>query len=179
MPAKHHRNILKVILTLIILGGVTGVAAGASSPQNSLPIQVNSNAATVNLQQGVAVYSGNVTAVQGTRKLAGDALTVTRGSDGNLKSMMAQGSPAKTQEKPSPTAKVAYGEADRIYYLPGENLVKYVNHANFTQGGNVFSGDLITYNTVTQVISSPKVPGSGNGTTTIIFPAYDKGSEGS
>ena len=67
---------------------------------------------------------------------------------------------------------MAYGQAQTIYYFPEQGLVKYVNDAKFTQGGNVFSGDLITYNTKTEVVSSPKTK-KGSGTTTIILPAYD------
>lgn len=149
-------------------------AAVSTDPSNNLPITVTSQSATANMQQGLVVYSGNVLAVQGTRKLQGDTLTIQRGNNGQIQSFVVQGNPAKTQEQPSPTSQIAYGQAAQIYYFPAQNLVRYVKNARFTQGGNVFSGDVITYNTLTQVVSSPKVPG-GTGTTTIILPAYIEG----
>lgn len=147
--------------------------SAAPSNPNTLPITVTSNAATVNLDQGQAIYSGNVMAVQCNRKLSGDALTIQRGNNGKIESFQAQGNPAKTQDLPSPNGYMAYGEAKNIYYYPEQGIVKYVNGAKFTQGGNVFTGDLITYDTKTQVISSPKTK-SGTGTTTIIIPAYNQ-----
>ncbi len=169
----------KSVLWSVILGlfGSLAWAATAVNP-NTLPVTVTSNSATVNLQQGTAVYNGNVQAIQGTRKLQGNTLTIKRGDNGKIQSFLAEGNPAKTQEQPNPTSQVAYGQAQNIYYFPEQGLVKYVDKAQFTQGGNVFSGDVITYNTVTQVVSSPKVAG-GSGVTTIILPAYDQGNQGS
>ncbi len=169
-----------------ILAGIQGclwslmvfAVPSSSANSNNLPISVTSQSATANLQQGTVIYSGSVQAVQGTRKLEGDTLTIQRGPDGNIQSFKAEGNPAKTQEQPSAGGQMAYGQAETIYFLPQQNLVKYLNHAKFTQGGNVFSGDVITYNTVTQVVSSPKVQG-GTGVTTIILPAYTQGKSNS
>lgn len=143
--------------------------ADTAPNSNTLPITVTSNSATVDLEQGKAIYNGNVMATQGNRKLTGNSLTIQRANNGKIESFMAQGSPAKTQDLPNANSQMAYGEAKNIYYYPQQGLVKYVNNAKFTQGGNVFTGDLITYNTQTQVISSPQTK-AGNGTTTIIIP---------
>lgn len=167
---------VKKIVCLILCWSwsILAVAAVSTDPSNNLPITVTSNAWTGNMQQGTMVYSGNVLAVQGTRRLQGDTLTIQRGSNGQIQSFLLQGNPAKTQEQPSPSSQIAYGQAAQIYYFPAQNLIRYVKNARFTQGGNVFSGDVITYKTLTQVASSPKVPG-GTGTTTIILPAYTQG----
>lgn len=166
-----------VKFTLCLLSLSCAFAAAPTANQNSLPITVTSDTATVDLNAGTAVYNGNVIANQGTRKLTGNALTITRGNNGNIQSFMAQGNPATTQEKPSADATIATGQAKTIYYLPEQNLVKYVNQAKFTQGGNVFTGDLITYNTATQIVSAPKTK-SGTGTTTIIIPPYSQNKAG-
>lgn len=147
--------------------------AFATSEDNNLPVNISSNSANANLQTGVVVYSGDVIATQGQRKLTGNTLTIMRGSDGKIQSFVAQGNPATTQEIPSQGAQMAHGQAQTIYYFPQQNLVKYVKDAKFTQGGNIFTGDLITYNTQTQIVSSPKTPGN-TGTTTIIVPAYNQ-----
>lgn len=161
---KHSNFILG---SLFLLGTAHGELV-----QNNLPINVTSNSFTADLQQGTAVYSGNVQAIQGTRKLEGDTLVIKRGSDGNIQSFMLSGTPAKTQERPSPNAAIAYGQAQHINYFPEQNIVKYIDNAQFTQGGNVFTGDLITYNTITQIVTSPQTQ-SGKGVTTLILPAYD------
>ncbi len=138
--------------------------------QNNLLIHVTSKKAVVDGIKGLATYSGDVVAVQGERKLMSKTLTVHRGQNGQIESFVAVGKPAKTQDRPSEKSGMAYGEADTIYYYPGEALVKYVNQARFTQGGNVFMGDELNYNITTQVVSSPKV--SQGTDTTIILPPY-------
>ena len=156
-----------LLFCLWVCGG-----AYATASDGRAPIKISSDSATIDLGAGEAIYRGHVVATQGARKLTGNALTVQRGIDGKIKSFKAEGSPAKTQDQPSPSSKMAYGQAQTIYYFPEQGLVKYVDDAKFTQGGNVFSGDLITYNTTTEVVSSPKTQ-KGSGTTTIILPAYD------
>ena len=139
--------------------------------QNNLLIHVTSKEAVVNAVKGLATYSGDVVVVQGERKLMSKTLTVHRGQNGQIESFVAIGKPAKTQDRPSEKSGMAYGQADNIYYYPGDALVKYVNQARFTQGGNVLMGDELNYNITTQVVSSPKVS-QETGNTTIILPPY-------
>lgn len=165
------------ISLLILLLSSSAFAAPSSTPNpNSLPVYVTSDSATADLNAGTLTYDGNFVATQGTRKLTGNTLTVIRGKNNQIQSFVAQGSPAVSQEKPSPTAALATGQAETIYYFPGQNLVKYVKDAKFTQGGNVFTGDMITYNTETQVVSAPKTA-AGTRTSTIILPPYNSQKE--
>lgn len=143
------------------------------SSQKILPLHVTSREASVNLEQGVATYKGDVVAVQGVRKLNSNTLSVNRDKSGAIDSFVAKGDPAKTEDQPNPKSGMAYGQARSIYYYPGQALVKYVDQARFTQGGNVFEGDELVYNITTQVVESPKVP-HGSGTTTIILPPYSE-----
>jgi lipopolysaccharide export system protein LptA len=138
---------------------------------NHLPVQIQSDSAMANLVQGVAAYSGHVQVTQGTRKLEANHLTLLRASNGAIESIAATGSPAKTEDQPKPNVARAYGEAETIYYYPQDALIKYKKNAKFTQAGNIFEGDEITYNIATQVVSSPKTT-AGQGNTTIILPAY-------
>ena len=158
----------------ISLFGCTSLYALMSD--NALPINVTSDSASLDLKQGVAVYSGHVKVVQGNRKLEGDTLTIQRGADGQVYSFIATGDPAKTEDLPNTGAAIVHGQAQTIYYYPGKAIVEYVTKAHFDQGGNVFEGDLITYNVNTQIVSSPKTA-SGQGVTTIILPAYNQQKE--
>ncbi len=145
---------------------------------NTLPIQVTSDSASVDLKQGVAVYSGRVKVVQGHRQLEGDTLTIQRGSDGQIYSFVATGHPAKTQDLPNTGSSLVHGQADTIYYYPGRGLVEYVEKAHFDQAGNIFEGNLITYNLNTQVVSSPQTQTGKQAVTTIILPAYNEQKKG-
>ena len=165
-----NRQLIKFLFGITLLG-VTSLHALVSD--NALPINVTSDSASLDLKQGVAVYSGHVKVAQGNRKLNGDTLVIQRAADGQIYSFMATGNPAKTEDLPSVGAAIVHGQAQTIYYYPGKALVEYINKARFDQAGNVFEGNLITYNVNTQVVSSPKTA-SDQGVTTIILPAYNQ-----
>ncbi len=156
-----------------VIGCAFVLPLSALVSDNTLPIKVSSESASLDLKQGVAMYSGHVKVVQGNRLLQGDTLTIQRGSDGQIYSFVAMGHPATTQDLPNIGSSIVHGQAQMIYYYPGRALVEYVNQAHFDQGGNIFEGDLITYNLNTQVVSSPKTARDQR-VTTIILPAYNQ-----
>ncbi len=172
-------NCLKINFRILRRGGfglfliIWGGCGWALISDNTLPINVTSDAASVDLKQGVAVYSGHVKLVQGNRQLTADTLTIQRATNGQIESFVATGNPAKTQDLPTGSGGLVHGQAQMIYYYPGRAMVEYVKQAHFDQAGNVFEGELITYNLNTQVVSSPQTE-KGKGVTTIILPAYNQ-----
>ena len=165
------RLLIKAVLcsSLLILAPLHALVS-----DDALPINVTSDAASVDLKQGVAVYSGHVKVVQGNRQLTGNTLTIQRGADGQVYSFVAAGNPATTQDLPNKGSSLVHGQAQMIYYYPGRGMVEYVGKAHFDQAGNVFEGDFITYNVNTQIVSSPKASSGQQAVTTIILPAYNQ-----
>jgi lipopolysaccharide export system protein LptA len=165
------RLCIKFIIGLSVLGMMPLYALVSD---DALPINVVSDAASVDLKQGVAVYSGHVKVVQGHRQLMGNTLTIQRAANGQIYSFVAAGNPATTEDLPNQGGNLVHGQAQMIYYYPGRGMIEYIGQAHFDQGGNVFEGDLITYNLNTQVVSSPKAKGGQQAVTTIILPAYNE-----
>lgn len=136
------------------------------------PMHITSNTFSGNLNQDTALYQGNVVVTQGTRYLASDQLYIYTDQKGKVSSVKALGAPVKTQEQVNVQGQMAYGLANEVDYFPPVNLVKYQQNVTLTSNGNIFKGDLITYNTVSQLIFSPNTePGEID---TFILPPQDE-----
>ena len=157
--------IIKQLLLFILIS--SSILSYGAATDNTLPIKITSGPATVDLNQGIVTYQNNVVVTQGDRKLTCDTLQIYFDKNQQITQMKATGNPAKTWEKLNNKNGSIYGEAKVIEALPPQNLIKYVHQAMITENGNVFKGDLIIYNTVTQVVTSPN---SGSGNVTIILP---------
>jgi len=157
-------------LSLVSLVLLAPMAWGLPSDQQKL-LHVSSQQLVINATQNTATYTGNVHAQQGTRQLWGDKTVIVRDTSGQLQSITTYGDPAKTQYLPKPGGTLAKGQAKTIHYIPGQNLVQYQHNAIIQQAGNIFKGEVIDYNTVTRIVTSPD---TNQEQTIIILPPYDQ-----
>lgn len=148
------------------------VALVAVTSDNVLPVNISSATLSGDLNQHVALYQGNVVVTQGSRFLNSDQLYVYGDSNNKISSLKALGSPVVTHEVVNLQGQLAYGWANEVDYFPPMDLVKYQQNVTLTSNGNVFKGDLVTYNTVNQMIlSSETKPGEVD---TFILPPQDQ-----
>lgn len=146
-----------------------GVGAYAVTADNAKPLIITSDTLSADLNQHFAVFSGNVVATQGTRELTSNQTYMYFTPAGKVSDVRAVGSPAKSTEVLDTKGNRVYGEALTIEYFPLKSFIQYEQRAVLQENGNIFKGDLITYNIVNQVVASPETE-NNTGATTIILP---------
>lgn len=162
-------RILKVLGALVFAWG--GTLYGLTS-DNAKPLVITSDTLNGNFNERVAVFSGNVQANQGTRQLESDQAFMYFNPKGQVSLLKAIGAPAKTTEILDNKGNRIYGHALIIEYFPLESFIKYEQKAFLEENGNIFKGDLITYNIVNQIVASPKASDNKDAAT-IILPPVD------
>ncbi len=109
------------------------------------PINIQSDSAEFNDLEGIAIYKGNVIAIQGSRRLNSDALYIYKGKDNKIDKIIAKGNPATIKAKPNPEKSEGYGYAETIKYYPDEDKADLIDKAKLEQNGDVITGPFLTY----------------------------------
>ncbi|MFN4237296.1 MAG: lipopolysaccharide transport periplasmic protein LptA [Vogesella sp.] len=166
----HHRLLLALLLS------ATAPAALAEKADSSKPIEVNADSAALDQKQGVNVFEGNVVITQGTLSLRADKTVTTRDASGRQK-LVATGNPVHFRQKLDGQTEYVDGRAARVDYDSASNTVILTGKAVVTRGKDMVAGELISYNTVTEVY---QVKGQGatstapKGRVTIILQPQEK-----
>ena len=156
---------LKIVLLSLLLGS----QAYATTADNAQPITITSDTLNGNLDKGSALFAGRVVAVQGTRELHSNQAYIYFDKSGQVTNLKALGNPAKTTEVMDAKGSRIFGQALVIDYFPLQSLIQYEQQAILQENGNIFTGNLITYNIDNQIVASPKTD-TNRGNTTIILP---------
>jgi len=126
---------------------MTAQVAALSTDQEQ-PIQIEADAAELDDQTGITIYSGNVIVVQGSMHLRGRKLTITYNDDNSLKTAVMIGSPAKFRQMPDTKSQGEInGEGIQIDYLASDNRLILTEEAELTQNGKLFKAFKIEYDT--------------------------------
>ncbi|WP_293227804.1 lipopolysaccharide transport periplasmic protein LptA [Paludibacterium sp.] len=158
--------------------------AHAEKADSDKPIQISANRATLDQLKGVTQWEGDVVVIQGTLQLHADHLTVTRDAQGN-QTMLATGKLTTFRQKAddTPEKKNVWinGQASRIDYSTVTHTAILTTNARVKKGDDLLIGDVIVYNTETQIYQSQ---GGGSNTankgrvTAIIQPQKKNASGG-
>lgn len=89
-----------------------------------------------------------------------DKITMTVDSDKNLAQYY-----SLPDKKTDSQQQVVYAQGNVMQYLPLQDILKVSGHAKLDRGGNTFTGDTITYDTKSELVS---VPNTGGRATMII-----------
>ncbi|MCD6046825.1 MAG: lptA [Gammaproteobacteria bacterium] len=124
------------------------------------PLNATSNQASFDQNNLIAVYQGNVHATQGTTSLSSNTLTLKLNNARQLQSAIAEGSPAiyTTTLKPKEVPLVA--KAQHLEYLPQQHQIILRGDGFVTHGDDSYRSSLIYYDTDSQTVLSPKLPGN-------------------
>jgi lipopolysaccharide export system protein LptA len=128
------------------------LAAGAShalSTDREQPIHIEADQAVLDDQAGVAEYEGSVVLTQGSIRILAERLTVYMDADDALERAVAVGAPARFRQLPDDAEEYVRASARTLDYRAGESLLELTREARIVQGGDLFSGDHITYDTGT------------------------------
>lgn len=144
---------IKLFTTLTLLLSITSITY-ALPTDNQQPINVQADSADLDNNKGILVYRGNVIITQGSMKVLGHTVTITRNKSGEIEMMTSQGSPAYYEQKPSVDDPVVKSYAQTIQYQVAKKLVILIDNAKVIQKNNVFTGDKIVYDTSRKLISA-------------------------
>ncbi len=134
-------------LTLLVVGTtlLSSSAVFALASDRQKPISLEAERATFNEKTGVTTYTGNVVIQQGTLKLEADAIVANLNSNNQIKTVTANGSPAKFQQQMDSNKGLARGEGKRINYNAETGIISLSGNAFLSQNGATFRGENLKY----------------------------------
>jgi len=130
---------------------ITAPFAFAIDPTSKLPIQIESDRATLDDATGVSNYAGNVIITQGESRLEADNISVNA-VNRKIVSIKATGTPAHFIQKTLNESSLTHGYANTIIYTSIDESLKLLNNASLVQDNNSFSGEQIHYDIVKRAI---------------------------
>lgn len=147
----------KSCLALLLLG-LMAPFAHAEKADSDKPIQISADRGCMLDQvKGYAECDGAVVMTQGTLTINADHTKVTRDAKGN-QTMLATGKIVTFHQKmdDTPDQKNVWvdGQASRIDYDTSTHIVVLTTNARVKKGSDLVIGNVITYNTETQVYQS-------------------------
>ncbi|MDF1763395.1 MAG: lipopolysaccharide transport periplasmic protein LptA [Oleibacter sp.] len=112
-----------------------------------------SDRADIDRRAGTVIYEGDVLLTQGTLKIQAQRLTIYRNAEG-LEKVVAEGTPATYQQQIEVDKPITNAKGDRIDYFTLERRITLRGDAELEQAGNVFSGNLITYDMTDETVKA-------------------------
>lgn len=157
-------RLVKTLPFLLGLGTVLGsVSAWALPTDRDQPIHIQSDDAQLDDKQGIATYRGNVIMTQGTMKITGNTVTITRLPTGEVNVFTSVGSPSNLayyEQKPELNKPIVQAWGVTIQYFAAQDKIVLIDKAKVVNDGNTSEGEKIIYDTVKQVVNA----GRANGT---------------
>lgn len=135
---RHTRVIFALILGLIPLQSFS------IDTDSTLPIDIESDKASIDDTNGISSYSGNVIISQGLSKIEADHIIV-RSKQRQLLTIEALGNPAHFVQQEAQEEHATHGYAKTITYTVADATLGFAGDASLIQEKNSFSGDQIIY----------------------------------
>ena len=160
-------SLVKTLPLLLSLSAALGsVSAWALPNDNEQPIRIQANEAQLDDKQGVATYTGGVIITQGSMKITGNTVTLTRTPAGDIDVVTSVGNLAYFEQKQAaadPAPIKGYGKT--IQYHAQQNRIILIDQARVVSSdGNTTDGEKITYDTVKQIAQAGRATGAKIGT---------------
>ena len=108
----YYRKLLISVLCLLTGLLPTAPAWGLSTDRDQ-PIEIEADAAELDDEKKVTVYTGNVVVIQGSIRMTGDTMTVYYTSENELDVVILDGKPATYRQLPDDSE--VYDEAEALH----------------------------------------------------------------
>ena len=155
---------MRLVKTLPFLLGLSAALGSASAwalpTDRDQPIHIQSDDAQLDDKQGVATYKGNVIITQGSMKITGNTVTITRNATGDVDVFTAVGNLAYYEQKPAADKPIVQAYGMTIQYFAAQNRIVLIDKAKVINDGNTSEGEKIVYDTVRQVVNAGRATGS-------------------
>jgi len=155
-------RLVKTLPILLGLGAALGSVSAWALPNDSQqPIHIQADDAQLDDKQGIATYTGSVIITQGSMKVTGNTVTLTRTPAGDIDVITSVGNLAyfeQLQKVGDPTPVKGYGKT--IQYHAQQNRIVLIDQARVINDGNTTDGEKIVYDTVKQIAQAGRATGS-------------------
>lgn len=145
MSNRSTSNSVAAVFLLVLLAS----PAFAELGDRDKPINLEADTMTVDDVKKVSVYQGNVVLTQGTLTIRADKLVVSEGKDGSNHGT-AHGNPATFRQKREGVDEYVEGNAQRIEYDSGKDLVELFTQARMKRNQDEVRGNYISYDAKTE-----------------------------
>ncbi|MDD1968433.1 lipopolysaccharide transport periplasmic protein LptA [Pseudomonas sp. NPDC090203] len=156
-------RLLKTLPILLGLGAALGsVSAWALPNDQDQPIRIQADDAQLDDKQGIATYTGNVIITQGSMKVTGNKVTMTRTPQGDIDVVTSVGNLAYFEQlQTAGDPKPVQGWGVTIQYHAPQNRIVLIDKAKvIDKDNNVTQGEKIVYDTVRKLASAGRATGS-------------------
>lgn len=172
MSLKKQKDSIKLICLLMLFA----FKVQALPEDKEKVMYLSADSADISQSEHRGVYSGNVQVDQGTTHLRATKVITDGDKNNKLAKAIAIGdkkNQAHYWSKTNANKPITHAKADKIYYLPKDNIIKLVGNACITQGKNTFRASSIVYDTLKEhVVANNK--GDKKRTTIILYPEKKK-----
>lgn len=154
-------RLVKTLPFLLSLSAALGSASAWALPDDrDQPIRIQADNAQLDDKKGIATYTGDVIITQGSMKITGNTVTLTRAANGDIDVVTSVGTRAYFEQQQS-AAKPdkMQGWAKQIQYQAQRDTIVLTDDAKVVNEGNTTEGEKIVYNTKTQVATAGRSPG--------------------
>lgn len=166
-------KLINYTLPLLLL--LTQVAQ-ALPDDSQKPVEINAAEAIRDEKAGTMIYTGDVVVVQGSIVIRADKVEV-RMRDGEVQTVVATGSPAHYQQKPSVDKGTIMAQGNQITYDMAKSQMHLRQDARLEQDGGIITGSQIDYDVKGERMvasgragASSKGGSKSNGRVTMVIP---------
>ncbi len=152
-------RLVKTLPILLSLGAALGWALPNDQEQ---PIRIQADDAQLDDKNGVATYKGDVIITQGSMKVTGNTVTITRTPAGDIDVVTSVGNLAYFEQmQTAGDTKPVQGWGVTIQYHASQNRVVLIDKAKVVdKDNNVTQGEKIVYDTQKKLASAGRATGS-------------------
>lgn len=168
MQRSHMKRTSLALLGLLAAGLTLTQPARAEKADRDKPIEITADRGNLDQQKGVTVWEGNVVVIQGTLKLNSDRAVVTQDKQGN-QTLQATGRIVTFRQKLDNKNEWVEGQSSQLDYNTVTHLAVLTGNARVKRGNDLVIGNIITYNTETELYDVSSGPSQGR-VTAIIQP---------
>ncbi|MCB1688166.1 MAG: lipopolysaccharide transport periplasmic protein LptA [Halioglobus sp.] len=155
--------------TLVLSMSFAATLAQALPGDRDKPMRITADKAERDDVNGVTIYRGNVVAIQGTLKLESEKLTIYV-IDDQANKIVAEGNPAKMQQRPELDKAMVFARASVITYYRSEERVHLQTDGYVEQDGSVVNGDSIDYFIEKQLTKATSDPNRKDDRVVVVIP---------
>jgi lipopolysaccharide export system protein LptA len=116
-------------------------------------ITIHSDSAERDEIKGTTTYSGNVVMQQGSMRIDAEQVVIFNDKT-KVTQIVATGSPARYQQKPSEEKGPVIAEAQRLEYNIAQDTLHLIDNASLQQEGTSLSGNRIDYDVKKSVVTA-------------------------
>ena len=156
-------RLVKTLPILLGLGAALGsVSAWALPNDQQQPIRIQADDAQLDDKNGVATYTGDVIITQGSMKVTGNKVTITRTAAGDIDVVTSVGNLAYFEQlQTAGDTKPVQGYGVTIQYHASQDRVVLIDRAKvIDKDGNVTQGEKIVYDTNKKLASAGRATGT-------------------